>query len=175
VLEGTPSEIEAALRHGPPGEICRRARSRVINSEADRSQGVHLNPVQRFIEAINRGDIDGATAAFHPDFEMIVPQHPSRGFRGRDQEMKNMRHLTTTYPDGRLDVLRMVEASTEIWIESTFTAPDLQVAAVVIYEIDPESDTIRSGRYYSERVEEQGPGIDEWLEGLQEDPEPGRT
>jgi hypothetical protein len=135
---------------------------------------VHLNPVQRFIDAINRGDVDAATSAFHPDFEMIVPQHPSRGFRGRDQEMKNMQHLITTYPDGRLEVLRMVQAPTEIWIESTFTAPDLQVAAVVIYEIDPETDSIRSGRYYSERVESQGLGINEWLEGLQEDREPGR-
>ena len=128
-----------------------------------------MNPVQRFVEAINRGDVDEAMSAFHPDFEMIVPQHPSRNFRGRDQETKNMRHLTTTYPDGHLNVLRMAETATEIWIESAFTAPDLQVAAVVIYEIDLETDTIRSGRYYSERVETQGPGINEWLEGLNDE------
>jgi ketosteroid isomerase-like protein len=137
---------------------------------AGRSEGTKLNPVQRFVEAINRSDIDGAASAFHPDFEMIVPQHPSRNFHGRDQEVKNMRHLTTKYPEGRIELKRMVETPSEIWIESIFTAQDLQVAAVVIYEVDRETDTIRSGRYYSERVESLGPGIDEWIQGFHDDP-----
>jgi ketosteroid isomerase-like protein len=134
---------------------------------AGRSEGTKLNPVQRFVEAINRSDIDGAASAFHPDFEMIVPQHPSRNFQGRDQEVKNMRHLITTYPEGRIELKRMVETPSEIWIESIFTAQDLQVAAVVIY--------IRSGRYYSERVESLGPGIDEWIQGFHGDRAVPRT
>jgi ketosteroid isomerase-like protein len=136
------------------------------------AEGPRLNPVERFVVAMNRGDIDGAAAAFHPDFEMIVPQHPSRNFQGRDQEMRNMQHLITTYPEGRIEVQRMAETPSEIWIESTFTAGDLEVAAVVIYEVDRETGTIRSGRYYSERVERVGPGINEWIEGLDGDAAP---
>jgi SnoaL-like domain len=44
-----------------------------------------MNPVLRFVEAMNRGDIDAVASAFHTDFEMIVPQHPARGFTGREQ------------------------------------------------------------------------------------------
>jgi len=125
-----------------------------------------MNAVERFVEAANRGDIDALSACCHPDFEMVVPQHPARGFRGRDQELKNMAHLMTTYPDGRLDVLRMVEAGNEVWIESTYRADGLDMAAAVIFEIDPQTDTIRSGRYYSEQVDRQGPAIDEWIQSL---------
>jgi ketosteroid isomerase-like protein len=115
---------------------------------------------------MNRGDIDAVAAAYHPDFEMIVPQHPSRGFTGRDQEVKNMEHLMAEYPEGRIEVLRMVESPSEVWVENTLTANGLEMAAVVIYEIDPETDTIRRGRFYSDVVDTGGPEINEWLHGL---------
>jgi hypothetical protein len=125
-----------------------------------------VNPVLRFVDAVNRGDIEAVASAFHPDFEMIVPQHPARGFKGRDQEVKNMEHLITTHPEGRITVRRMVEAPNEVWAQNTFTADGLTIEAVVIFEIDPETDTIRSGHYYSEAVDEGGPEISEWIEGL---------
>jgi ketosteroid isomerase-like protein len=122
-----------------------------------------MNPVLRFVAAVNRGDLEGIEAAFHPDFEMVVPQHPARGFQGREQEIKNMQYLLTTYPDCHIEVQRMVEAGSEIWIENHLTATGLEMAAVVIFEIDPDSDTIRRGRYYSDPVERSGPGSDEWI------------
>jgi ketosteroid isomerase-like protein len=122
-----------------------------------------MNPVLRFVSAINRGDINGIEAAFHPDFEMVVPQHPARGFQGREQEVKNMQHLLSTYPDCHIEVQRMVESGSEIWIENHLSASGLEMAAVVIFEIDRDSDTIRRGRYYSDPVEDAGPGSDEWI------------
>ena len=125
-----------------------------------------MNSVLRFVEAVNNGDIDELAATIHPDFEMVVPQHPARGFKGKDQEVKNMRYLMTKYPEGRIEVQRMVETSSEVWIENSYVCSGLEMAAVVIFEIDQETDSIRSGRYYSERVDRGGPAIDEWMEGL---------
>jgi ketosteroid isomerase-like protein len=125
-----------------------------------------VNPVLRFVEAVNRGDVAEVEAAFHPDFEMIVPQHPARGFKGRDQEVKNIDYLMSQHPEGRIEVLRMVETSSEVWIENAFRSDGLQMAAVVIFEIDQGSDTIRRGRFYSEPVDRGGPAIDEWMHSL---------
>jgi ketosteroid isomerase-like protein len=125
-----------------------------------------VNPVLRFVEAVNNGDIDELAASIHPDFEMVVPQHPTRGFKGKDQEVKNMRYLMTKFPEGRIEVQRMVETSSEVWIENSYVSSELQMAAVVIFAIDQETNTIRSGRYYSEPVDRGGPAIDEWMEGL---------
>lgn len=125
-----------------------------------------MNAVLRFVEAVNRGDVAALEAAFHPDFEMIVPQHPARGFKGRDQEVKNMRFLIEAHPEGRIEVQRMVEDLPEVWIENAYRADGLDMAAVVIYEIDTETDTIVRGRYYSEPVDPGGPAIDEWMQGL---------
>lgn len=124
------------------------------------------NPVHRFIDAVNAGDIKALEAACHPDFEMIVPQHPSRNFKGRDQEVRNMDHLMTTYPDGHLELLQMVESGDDIWIESTYKATGLDMAAVTIFRIDRGTDTIVSGRYYSDAVEPVGEGINEWINSL---------
>jgi ketosteroid isomerase-like protein len=118
------------------------------------------------VEATNRGDLDGIAAAFHPDFEMVVPQHPARGFTGREQEVKNMSHLLKNHPDAHIEVQRMVESGSEIWVENQLSATGLEMAAVVIFEIDADSDTIRRGRYYSDRVHREGPGIDEWMQSL---------
>ncbi|MBO0727754.1 MAG: nuclear transport factor 2 family protein [Acidimicrobiaceae bacterium] len=129
-----------------------------------------MNPVLRFIEATNRHDLDGIEAAVHPDFEMIVPQHPIRGFKGREQELRNMEHLITTHPDCHIEVLRMVETESEVWIENHLTASNLEMAAAVIFGIDQETDTILWGRYYSDPVERGGPGADEWLRQLDSTP-----
>jgi len=127
-----------------------------------------VNAVERFVKAVNGGDVEGVEAAFHPDFEMIVPQHPARGFVGRDQEVKNMRHLMTSHPEGRIEVKRMVTTPTEIWVQSCYRAAGLHIEAVVIFEVDLETDTIRVGHYYSDEVDDESPRIDVWIRGLGE-------
>jgi ketosteroid isomerase-like protein len=125
-----------------------------------------MNAVLRFVDAVNRGDADGVEASFHADFEMIVPQHPARGFKGRDQEVRNMRYLMTAHPEGRIEVRRIVERGDEVWVQNRYTSDGLEMEAVVIYEIDPVTDTIRAGHYYSERVDRGGPEISAWIEAL---------
>jgi ketosteroid isomerase-like protein len=125
-----------------------------------------MNAVLRFVDAVNRGDVAGVEAAFHADFEMIVPQHPARGFKGRDQEVKNMRLLMTSHPEGRIEVRRIVEDGNEIWVQNRYTAAGLEMEAVVIYEIDPATDTILAGHYYSEKVDRGGQEISAWMKAL---------
>jgi ketosteroid isomerase-like protein len=125
-----------------------------------------VNAVPRFVDAVNRGDVDGVEAALHADFEMIVPQHPARGFKGRQQEVRNMRLLMTDHPEGRIEVRRMVESGNEIWVQNRYTSDDLEMEAIVIYEIDPATGTILAGHYYSEKVDHGGPQINAWMEAL---------
>jgi hypothetical protein len=125
-----------------------------------------MNPALRFVEAVNGGDLERLAGAFHPDFEMVVPQHPARGFKGRQREVETMRHLIETHPNGRIEVTRMVETPSEVWMESNFRAEDLEIAAVVIFEIDRDTDTIRVGRYYSEEVDRESPDMDKWIRSL---------
>lgn len=63
-------------------------------------------PVDRFFRALNVHDVDELRDCLHPDFEMVVPQKPARGFAGRDQELANMRLLFDRYPDFAVTVLR---------------------------------------------------------------------
>ncbi len=125
-----------------------------------------MNAVLRFVDAVNRGDVPGVEAAFHPDFEMIVPQHPGRGFKGRDQEVKNMRGLMTERPEGRIKVRRIVESGNEVWVQNTYVSDDLEMEAVVIFEIDPATGTILVGHYYSEKVDRGEQEINAWMEAL---------
>lgn len=119
-----------------------------------------------FVAAINAHDADAVEACFHPDFEMVVPQKPARGFKGRDQEVKNMRFLFDTHPDFRVELLRKSVSGNEIWTETRGTATDLEMAVVTIWEIDAATGKIIRGRYYSDRVEHDAPPIDEFMESL---------
>lgn len=125
-----------------------------------------MNPALRFIDATNRGDIAGIEAAFHPDFEMLVPQHPDRGFKGRDQEVRNMRYLLETHPDAQIEIRRWTQNGNEVWVQNSLRAAGLEMEAVVIFEIDPSTDTILVGHYYSEEVDRGSQEINSWMESL---------
>lgn len=124
------------------------------------------DPVDRFNRALNEADMDMLEGCLHPDFEMVVPQRPARGFRGRDQELANMKLLFDTYPDFAVTVLRRASDGDEIWTESVATATGLEMAAVVIWTVDRATDSITSGRYYSEPVQREAAGIDDFMRDI---------
>ena len=117
-----------------------------------------------FVGDVGRPDL--LERALHPDFEMVVPQRPARGFVGREQEVSNIRFLFETYPDFTTSVLRKARVGNEIWCETTASASGLEMAAVVVWEVDPATDTLRRGRFYSERVEHEAAAIDDFMESL---------
>jgi limonene-1,2-epoxide hydrolase len=119
-----------------------------------------------FFAALNEHDEGALERCLHPDFEMIVPQKPARGFKGREQELKNMRFVFETYPDFSVTVLRKAVAGNEIWTEADGRATGLEMAAVTIWEVDEATGTLIRGRYYSEPVQHDAPGIDEFMLGI---------
>ncbi|HEY7106197.1 MAG TPA: nuclear transport factor 2 family protein [Acidimicrobiia bacterium] len=128
--------------------------------------------VDRFFAALHARDLDAVAACVHPEFEMVAPQRPARGFTGGAQEVANMRYLLDTYPDLEIRVLRKAHTGDEVWTETTATATGLELAAVIVWEVDTASDTLRRGRFYSEPVEHDAPGIDQFLRGLGDDSGP---
>jgi ketosteroid isomerase-like protein len=123
-------------------------------------------PVDRFFHALCAHDVDELRDCLHPDFEMVVPQKPLRGFVGRDQEIANMRVLFDTYPDFAVSVLRSAADGDEVWTETVATATGLEMAAVVIWTVDRASAVLVRGRYYSERVQRDAPAIGEFMRDL---------
>jgi hypothetical protein len=74
--------------------------------------------------------------------------------------------LMTAHPEGRIEVRRIEVRGNEIWVQNRYTSDDLEMEAIVIYEIDPATDTILAGHYYSEKVDHGGPEINAWMEAL---------
>jgi ketosteroid isomerase-like protein len=138
-------------------------------SPADRAIGEAAalpDPVDRFFRALSELDVEGLRACLHPGFEMVVPQRPARGFKGREQEISNMQFLFDTYPDFSVTVLRKAVSGNEVWTETTAQATGLEMAAVVIWTVDPDSGTIVAGRYYSEPVWRDAPEINEFVRSI---------
>ena len=125
-----------------------------------------MDPVDRFYEALKRKDRELLRGCIHPDFEMIVPQKPARGFKSGEQEVKNIEYLFETQPEFVVTVLRKVIDGDEVWTESHLEAPELEMAAVTIWKVDRATDTLIGGRYYSEPVQRDAPGIDEFMQSL---------
>ena len=124
------------------------------------------DPVDGFFTALHEHDAESLRACLHPDFEMVVPQRPARGFKGREQEIRNMLFLFDTYPDFSVTVLRKAVNGNEVWTETTAAATGLEMAAVVIWTVDPASGTIIRGRYYSETVQRGAPDIGEFMRSI---------
>ena len=131
-----------------------------------RERDTFVDAIDCFIAALNSRDIKAVEACLHPDFEMIVPQRPARGFQGREQELKNMRYMLENYPDLAVTVLRKARAGDEVWTEATANASDLDMAAVTIWTIDERTGTLLRGRFYSESVQDDALGIDEFMHSI---------
>ncbi len=96
-----------------------------------------MDAVDRFNLALQTRDLGLLESVLHPDFEMIVPQRPSRGFVGRDQEVENIRGLLGSCADLEVDVLRKVVDGDEVWVETRAAGTGVEVATVVIWELEP--------------------------------------
>jgi ketosteroid isomerase-like protein len=125
-----------------------------------------MDVVDRFYDAMNRKDMVAFAATIHPDFEMIVPQKPARGFKGKAQEVNNIAALCENHKDLVMTVLRKVRDGNEVWTEAYLKASNLEMAAVTIWTIDPKTDTLISGRYYSEPVQRDAPDINTFMKSL---------
>lgn len=97
---------------------------------------------------------------------MIVPLQPGRGFKGREQEVRNMAALFEAYGDLTVRVLRRAETDNEVWTETVATATGLEIAAVIIWTVDESTGTLLRGRYYSDVVQHEAPPMEDFINGL---------
>jgi hypothetical protein len=104
-----------------------------------------VNPVEKFVDAVNTGDLDGVAAVFHPDFE--VRRATGGGFKGRDREVENMQAFMTNFPEGRIKILNMLETPSEVWVNNRFITNDVEMGSVVIFGVDAATETIRRMEY----------------------------
>lgn len=123
-------------------------------------------PVAQFFRALDDRDIDALRGCLAAEFEMVVPQRPARGFVGREQELANLALLFETYADFAVTVLRAAVTEDEVWTETVGTATGTQVAAVIIWTMDPDRQLIVRGRFYSEPVQQDAADIEEFMRGL---------
>jgi len=67
-----------------------------------------------------------------------------------------------------MTVLHKTRDGNEIWAESHLVAPNLERMAVVIWTVDPATDTLIAGRYYSEPVQREAADIETFMKSINE-------
>lgn len=119
-----------------------------------------LPPIlQRLVDAVNGHDLPSLVACFAADYGNETPVHPERGFRGRDQVLRNWTHLFAGAPDIRAHVPRFALDASTAWTEWRMVgtrrdATAFEMAGVVIFEVN--DGLIQSATFYLEPVEHTG-------------------
>jgi len=54
---------------------------------------------ERLLAAANAHDLEALVACFSPDYQLEMPAHPSRNFRGNEQVRKNWEGFFAAMPD----------------------------------------------------------------------------
>ena len=76
----------------------------------------HVDMVERGYAAWRRGDLEGAVAEFHPEFELIEnPAFPEAGvYRGADEFVRYAASFLEMFEEWRLDVEEIVDAGDDV-------------------------------------------------------------
>lgn len=131
--------------------------------KAPRSEGPEAM-VERLRQATTDHDLKTLVECFTPDYRNETPAHPARGFTGRDQVRKNWEQIFRHVPDIRAYVLRLAVDGDTVWSEWEMngTRPDGSahvMRGVIIFGV--RDNQANWARFYLERVEEGGGGVDE--------------
>ena len=76
-----------------------------------------LAAVSRLRDAMNAHDAHAVAACFTTDYRCDFPLHPSRGFTGSDQVLRNWVELLDRFPELATEVLRTATHGDETWTE----------------------------------------------------------
>ena len=111
---------------------------------------------ERLVTATNAHDIEALVACFSPDYQLEMPAHPSRGFRGNEQVRKNWTQFFAAMPDIRCTIVRLTKDGDEEWSEWEMrgTRRDgalFHMRGVIIFTT--RDDVITSARFYLEPVD----------------------
>jgi ketosteroid isomerase-like protein len=117
----------------------------------------HAPFVERLRAATNSHDVDQIVECFTADYVNETPQHPARGFHGREQVRRNWTQILRAFPDLSATVLRSTQVAEEVWSEwemrgSRSDGSDQVMAGVIIFTVT--DDQARAARFYLEPVDE---------------------
>jgi ketosteroid isomerase-like protein len=126
--------------------------------------GAPEEALRRLEAATARHDLEALVGCFAPDYVNETPVHPARGFRGRDQVLRNWQQIFAGVPDLRARVLRSAVRGNEVWSEWEMSGtrrdgrPHL-MRGVVIFEA--ADGLMTAARFFLEPVDDSPRGVDE--------------
>jgi ketosteroid isomerase-like protein len=124
--------------------------------------------VERWIQTINRHDLEGVVACFAPDYRDEAPARRGESVHGQDHVRANFAALFRDIPDLRADLRGAVVSGESVWMEwrlygSRTNGTPFEFAGVNIFGV--QDDRLIWGRIYTELVRDAG-GIDSQIERM---------
>lgn len=115
-----------------------------------------LDMLYRLERATNAHDLDALVDCFATDYRNQTPNHPARGFQGRDQVRANWSQIFAGVPDLRAEVLAVAVDGQSVWSEWEMSGTRRDGVAhlmrgVVVFEVADGRAT--SARFYLEPVD----------------------
>lgn len=83
------------------------------------SEQDNIAAVKESFEAFNRGDLNGAVAAYAEDAEVVAPTGPQRG---KAQILAALQGWRTAFPDVKAQITNQVASADQVATEVTFRA-----------------------------------------------------
>lgn len=119
---------------------------------------------ERLAAATNAHDLDALVACFDRDYQLEMPVHPSRNFRGNEQVRKNWSQFFAAMPDLRCTIVRATKDGDVEWSEWDMrgTRRDgvvFHMRGVILFTT--RGDLITSARFYLEPVDAGSSTVDE--------------
>lgn len=132
------------------------------------SRDTALAVAERWVAALNDGDVDRAAECFAIDYYDEAPSRQGESVSGRDAVRRNFGKLIDQLPDLHAEILRSIARDTTLWMEWRMrgTRRDgsiMEFAGVNIFEVAGEC--FRRGWIYTELVREMG-GVEAQVERM---------
>jgi ketosteroid isomerase-like protein len=112
--------------------------------------------IERLRAAVDAHDLAALGACFATDYINETPVHPARGFRGREQVLKNWAQIFGALPDLRARILRSAVDGDTVWSEWELrgTRPDGSPQTMIGVNIFGVADGAAAwARFYLEPVD----------------------
>ena len=128
--------------------------------------------IARWVEAVNKHDVEAIAACFATDYHDVEPAHPTRKITGgRENVRENFGMILESMPDLRLELLRVAADGDTAWSELALSGTRRDgsrehLRGVNIFGIG--GGQIAWGRVYLESVEEHGIDMGERIRRIAE-------
>ncbi|MCA1708600.1 MAG: nuclear transport factor 2 family protein [Actinobacteria bacterium] len=114
---------------------------------------------RRWIEAINKHDLDEVATCFAPGYEDEAPARTGEFVRGRDHVRRNFERFFTSMSDIHAELRSAVDQEDTVWMEwsmegTRLDGTHMKFVGVNVFEV--RDGAFVKGRIYTELVREAG-------------------